>query len=75
MLRNNEEALNSEILFRPSERIPQTGIYELVHASGNINTVVLVRDDEFPACRECGTRARFRLLRAAPHIREDQDFR
>ena len=75
MLRNHKEALNSEQLFRPNEQIPQTGIYELVHAGGSINTVVLVRGQEFPVCRECGTQVRFRLVRAAPHITEDQDFR
>jgi hypothetical protein len=74
MLRKKQEALNSE-LFRPDERIPQTGIYESVHANGSTTTVVLVRDQEFPACRECGTQVRFRLVRAAPHIKEDQDFR
>ena len=75
MLRANKEALNSELSYRPGERIPQTGIYELIHASGNINTVVLVRDEEFPTCRECGTQVRFRLVKAAPHITEDKDFR
>jgi hypothetical protein len=75
MLRKNIEALNSEQLFRPSQRIPQTGIYELIHANGNVNTVVLVREEEFPTCRECGTQVRFRLVRAAPHIKEDEDFR
>lgn len=75
MLHANKEALNSELLFRPSERIPHTGIYELIHAGGNINTVVLVCDDEFPACRDCGTQVRFRLIKAAPHIKEDKDFR
>lgn len=75
MLRQNQEALSSDQLFRPSERIPQSGIYESLHSSGGTNTVVLTRDQEFPTCAECGTKVRFRLVRAAPHIKEDEDFR
>jgi hypothetical protein len=75
MLRQNQEALNSDQLFRPSERIPKTGIYESMHANGHTGTVVLIRNQEFPACTECGVQVRFRLVRAAPHIREDEDFR
>ena len=74
MLRS-QEALNSDQLFRPNELIPNTGIYESVHASGNTNNVVLIRGEKFPACAECGMQVRFRLVRAAPHISEDEDFR
>jgi hypothetical protein len=74
LLRNRQEALNSDKLFRPSERVTQSGIYELVHGCENVGTIVLLRTQQFPLCQDCGARVRFRLLKAAPHIREDADF-
>lgn len=74
MLRKSQEALNSDKLFRPSEKVIHSGIYELVHECENVGTIVLLRGQQFPVCEDCGGRVRFRLLRAAPHIREDYDF-
>jgi hypothetical protein len=74
LLRKNEEALNSDRLFRPAEQVPRSGIYELLHESGNAGMIVLVRDQQFPVCQDCGSSVRFRLLKAAPHISEDPDF-
>jgi hypothetical protein len=71
---NKQEASNSGKLYRPAERVPDTGIYELLHESGSSGTIVLVRDREFPACPDCGSAVRFRLIQAAPHISEDEDF-
>jgi hypothetical protein len=74
LLRKSQEALNSDKLFRPSEKVPLSGIYDLVHECSNAGTVVLLRNQQFPVCQDCGTQVRFRLLKAAPHIREDSDF-
>lgn len=74
LLRNNEGALNSDRLFRPAEQVLHSGIYELLHERGDPGMIVLVRDQQFPVCQDCGSRVRFRLLKAAPHISEDPDF-
>lgn len=74
MLRKSQEALNSDKLFRPSDKVTQSGIYELLHDCENVGTIVLLRTQQFPVCQDCGGRVRFRLLKAAPHIREDSDF-
>lgn len=74
MLGKSRETLNSDKLFRPSEKVTQSGIYELVHECENVGTIVMLRNQLFPVCQDCGSRVRFRLLRAAPHIREDSDF-
>ncbi|MCI0349780.1 MAG: hypothetical protein L0Z53_10175 [Acidobacteriales bacterium] len=75
MLSRKQEALSSDKLYRPAERVPETGIYETLHPKGETSTVVLVREQQFPACADCGTQVRFRLVRTAPHISEDEDFR
>ena len=62
--------------FKTGERVLQSGIYEARDVSGNCDpaTVVLTSMESFPPCA-CNRTASFRLLRAAPHISDDPDFR
>jgi len=32
------------------------------------------REDLFPVCDQCDTRVRFKLVRTAPYIFDDEDF-
>ena len=62
--------------FKAGDRVPETGIYEVVHAQGHRppHEVVLHREDAFPGCENCGASVRFRVLRTAPYIFDDEDF-
>jgi hypothetical protein len=35
---------------------------------------VMHREDLFPVCDQCDTRVRFKLVRTAPYIFDDEDF-
>jgi hypothetical protein len=62
--------------FKSGDVVPQTGIYEVVHARGHRvpHEVVLHREDAFPDCEGCGADVRFRVIRTAPYIFDDEDF-
>jgi hypothetical protein len=63
-------------LYRPTDIVPQTGIYEVIHDRQHRESheVVMRADDLFPACDTCDRRVRFRLVRTAPYIFDDEDF-
>lgn len=65
---------NQDCDFVPGAVVPHSGLYEICHADEGRTTVVFRKDEIFPACRQCGDRVRYKLLRAAPHISEDPDF-
>ena len=60
----------------PGEPIPETGIYEVMHDHGHRSPheAVLHRGDLFPECETCQAKVRFRLVRTAPYIFDDEDF-
>lgn len=63
-------------VFSAGETVRETGIYEVIHDHGHrtAHEVVLLREDAFPACDSCGNLVRFRLVRTAPYIFQDEDF-
>jgi hypothetical protein len=63
--------------FHPGERVPEAGIYAVVHETKHRGTpeLVLLPDSKFPRCRICGDQVRFRLSRTVPPLAEDEDFR
>jgi hypothetical protein len=63
-------------LYKPTDVIRLTGIYEVIHDRDHRETheVVMHAGDVFPACDTCDLRVRFRLLRTAPYIFDDEDF-
>ncbi len=63
-------------IFLPGEPVPETGIYEVIHdrAHRTAHEVVMHGQDLFPACDQCDARVRFKLIRTAPYIFDDQDF-
>lgn len=62
--------------FRPGEPVPETGIYEVLHdRKHRISHEVMLRSkDLFPPCDQCGMHVRFKVIRTAPYIFEDEDF-
>jgi hypothetical protein len=56
--------------------VKDTGIYEVVHHREHReqHEVVLLSGDAFPPCDSCAERVRFRLVRTAPYIFQDEDF-
>ncbi len=63
-------------IFLPGQPIPETGIYEVIHdrAHREAHEAVMHGGDLFPACDQCDMRVRFKLVRTAPYIFDDEDF-
>lgn len=63
-------------LFTSGEAVRETGIYEVIHdhTHRNAHEVVMLSGDSFPACDTCREQVRFRLVRTAPYIFQDEDF-
>lgn len=63
--------------FTPGEDVPEAGVYELVHENCLSQELQMVFRDgqKFPLCQSCGSRVRFYLQRAVPHISQDRDFK
>jgi len=63
-------------MFLPGVPVPETGIYEVIHdrAHREPHEVVMHRGDPFPPCDQCEMRVRFKLIRTAPYIFDDEDF-
>jgi len=62
--------------YKAGDPVPQSGIYEVVHARAHRppHEVVMLSGDLFPPCDTCDHAVRFRLLRTAPYIFQDEDF-
>lgn len=54
----------------------QSGIYEVVHDRDHreLHEVVMISGEHFPDCETCKDKVRFRLVRTAPYIFQDEDF-
>ena len=57
------------------ETIPQSGVYEACHVGGRVQTTLLFRGHTFPPCECCNTHVKYRLVKAVPHVFEDEDFK
>jgi hypothetical protein len=64
------------VLFSAGETVRETGIYEVIHDRDHraAHEVVMLSGDAFPACDTCREQVRFRLVRTAPYIFQDEDF-
>ena len=63
-------------LFRPGDAVPDSGIYEVIHDGEHRQThdAVMIMGNSFPTCETCENRVRFRIIRTAPYIFQDEDF-
>ena len=68
--------LHERRAYRPGEPVLQTGIYEVAHEHEHRapHDAVMHAGDAFPECDVCFGAVRFRLVRSAPYIFEDEDF-
>jgi hypothetical protein len=61
--------------FKPGENVLATGIYTAMHYRHRLpHEVFAVQGDQFPACKRCGNRIRFKLMQTAMHVTADRDF-
>jgi len=67
---------NSSRHYRSGEVVRQSGIYEVVHDRNHRDPheVVMISGEQFPDCETCKEKVRFRLVRTAPYIFQDEDF-
>jgi hypothetical protein len=63
-------------MFSAGQPVIESGIYEVVHdrTHRTAHEVVMLKGDSFPPCDSCAERVRFRLIRTAPYIFQDEDF-
>ena len=62
--------------YRSGDTVRQSGIYEVIHDREHreAHEVVMISGEHFPDCETCKERVRFRLVRTAPYIFQDEDF-
>jgi hypothetical protein len=60
---------------RVGQRAHTSGIYNVVHYDHRADhEVIVMRGEEFPACRTCGQEVRFYQVRGVCHLTHDFDF-
>jgi hypothetical protein len=65
----------AEEVFKPGDKVPRSGIYQVTHYQHRIpHEAVVTAMQPFPVCRICGARVRYRLARGAEPIERDRDF-
>lgn len=66
-----------ERLYQTGEIVPDSGIYEIVHHSEHRepHSAILIKGQLFRGCETCGQAVSYRLVRTAPYILHDDDFR
>jgi|SRR5579863_9978369 len=62
--------------YRAGDTVRQSGIYEVLHdrTHREAHEVVMISGESFPDCETCKEKVRFRLVRTAPYIFQDEDF-
>jgi hypothetical protein len=62
--------------YRSGDTVRLSGIYEVIHDRNHreAHEVVMISDERFPDCETCKDKVRFRLVRTAPYIFQDEDF-
>lgn len=62
--------------YRSGDTVRQSGIYEVIHDRHHREApeIVMISGERFPDCETCREKVRFRLVRTAPYIFQDEDF-
>ena len=64
------------VYHRAGEPIAQTGIYRVFHSDHRLShEVTLLQGEKFPECSKCKDDVHFQLMRTAPQIATDSNFR
>ena len=62
--------------FASGQVVPESGVYRVHHAEHRLShEVTLIRENRFPICSKCANEVHFELLRAAPLMVDDLNFR
>jgi hypothetical protein len=63
-------------IYSAGQPVIETGIYEVLHDGAHraAHEVVMLSGASFPPCDTCAERVRFKLVRTAPYIFQDEDF-
>ena len=64
-------------LFKPGDKVPNSGIYDVMHDplhGDKRHQVTCVYSEPFPPCNHCGKHVRFRLAVKALHVRQHAYF-
>jgi len=71
-----ERGRNEGDTYNSGDIVRQTGIYEVIHDGHHreVHEVVMHVGDFFPACDTCEDRVKFKVIRVAPYIFDDEDF-
>lgn len=65
----------AEQAYKPSERVPVSGVYRVEHNGHRVeHDVTMLEGETFPACSVCTDKVRFILKHRAAGIRQDRDF-
>jgi hypothetical protein len=70
-------AANVGELFKPGQKVPQSGIYLVTHDNYHTaeHEVTCVYGETFPPCSHCGDHPRFKLVRLAQHVKNNEHFK
>jgi hypothetical protein len=55
--------------YRTGQKIPQSGIYKVIHSEHRLpHDVTLISGEVFPRCASCGNHVQFELVQAAAAV-------
>jgi hypothetical protein len=65
----------AEHAYKPSERVPVSGVYRVEHNGHRVeHDVTMLEGETFPPCSICNDGVRFTLKHRSTRIRQDRDF-
>lgn len=64
-------------VFKPGQKVPNSGIYKVIHDSRHRQSheVTCVAGKPFPPCNHCGDHVRFELVHPAVHVGNHEEFK
>ena len=66
-----------DTIYMPGDTVPSSGIYEVIHEldeNKKPHEVIALQGEIFPTCRICQRQVKFRFVKAANHIKQDDSF-
>lgn len=63
--------------YEAGDSVPASGIYSVSHTKEHrgLQEAVLMANHVFPECEICEDAVQYRLIRAAPYVSDDADFK